>query len=320
LAKSGVRVVSKAAIEMHGEESRLLSRHRIGERGQCSNVTGKAESAIRSFSQVVDIERIDAVPREREPRFVLGWQRIWVDGQAILEHLFGSSSRLKDRGLIYVSERRAVVLIVRKGDGPQSFNQSVCRWQRFACATLRSQGKSRAEEEDRPSRADLVAEVASEAFVDVATLAIEAAAPPQTSCGRYCESSASRRVRPETNEMEAVGIERTCGDASGTASALEQLTGATVSKMLNIPNIPNSAFPETKKWEDQGSHRTLYRFSETDFTNLASVWKGVHPEDGEELSVQQGPPEGGAQADFPESPEHFARGTTRVSWRRSRRR
>ena len=50
--------------------------------------------------------------------------------------------------------------------------------------------------------------------------------------------------------------------------------------MLNIPNIPNSAFPETKKWEDQGSHRTLYRFSETDFTNLASVWKGVHPEDG----------------------------------------
>jgi len=92
------------------------------------------------------------------------------------------------------------------------------------------------------------------------------------------------------------------------AKALEELTGATVSKMLNIPNIPNSAFPETKKWEDQGSHHTLYRFSETDFTNLASVWKGVHPEDGEELSVQQGPPEGGAQADFPESPEHFAPG------------
>ena len=92
------------------------------------------------------------------------------------------------------------------------------------------------------------------------------------------------------------------------AKALEELTGATVSKMLNIPNIPNSAFPETKKWEDQGSHHTLYRFSETDFTNLASVWKGVHPEDGEELAVQQGPPEGGAQADFPESPEHFAPG------------
>jgi len=38
------------------------------------------------------------------------------------------------------------------------------------------------------------------------------------------------------------------------------------------------------------------------------VWKGVHPEDGEELAVQQGPPAGGAQADFPESPEHFAPG------------
>ncbi|MDQ3638745.1 MAG: manganese catalase family protein, partial [Actinomycetota bacterium] len=92
------------------------------------------------------------------------------------------------------------------------------------------------------------------------------------------------------------------------AKALEELTGATVSKMLNIPNIPNSAFPETKKWEDQGSHRTLYRFSETDFNNLATVWKGVHPEDGEELGVEQGPPAGGEQADFPESPEHFAPG------------
>ena len=92
------------------------------------------------------------------------------------------------------------------------------------------------------------------------------------------------------------------------AKALEELTGATVSKLLNIPNIPNSAFPETKKWEDQGSHRTLYRFSETDFNNLTSVWKGVHPEDGEELGVEQGPPEGGQQADFPEAPEHFVPG------------
>lgn len=101
------------------------------------------------------------------------------------------------------------------------------------------------------------------------------------------------------------------------AKALEELTGATVSRMLNIPNIPNSAFPETKQWEDQGSHRTLYRFSETDFTNLATVWKGVHPDDGEEVGVEQGPPAGGEQADLPESPEHFAPGYDPGGWRRS---
>jgi Mn-containing catalase len=92
------------------------------------------------------------------------------------------------------------------------------------------------------------------------------------------------------------------------AKALEELTGATVSKLLNIPNIPNSAFPETRKWEEQGSHRTLYRFSETDFHNLASVWKGTHPDDGREVGVEQGPPDGGQPADFPESPEHFVPG------------
>jgi Mn-containing catalase len=93
------------------------------------------------------------------------------------------------------------------------------------------------------------------------------------------------------------------------AKALEELTGATVWKLLNIPNVPNSKFPETKQWEDQASHRTLYRFSETDFNNLGAVWKGTHPDDGEEVFVEQGPPDvGGQPADFPESPEHFVPG------------
>jgi hypothetical protein len=34
----------------------------------------------------------------------------------------------------------------------------------------------------------------------------------------------------------------------------------------------------------------------------------VHPDDGQEVGVEQGPPAGGEQADFPESPEHFAPG------------
>src|SRR5215217_2446793 len=88
------------------------------------------------------------------------------------------------------------------------------------------------------------------------------------------------------------------------AKALEELTGATVSKLLNIPNVPNSKFPETRQWEDRGLHRTLYRFSETDFHNLGAVWTGTHPDDGQEVSVEQGLPPGGQAADFPESPEH----------------
>jgi Mn-containing catalase len=90
--------------------------------------------------------------------------------------------------------------------------------------------------------------------------------------------------------------------------ALEELTGATVSKLLNIPNIPNSAFPETKRWEGQGLHRTLYRFSEQDCQNLGAVWRGEHPDDGQEVGVEQGPPTGGQPADFPESPERFVPG------------
>ncbi len=85
------------------------------------------------------------------------------------------------------------------------------------------------------------------------------------------------------------------------AKALEELTGATVSKLLNIPNIPNSAFPETKKWEDQGLHRTLYRFSKEDFPDLGAVWKGEHPEDDQDVEVKQGPPEGGGEVDLPEA-------------------
>jgi len=92
------------------------------------------------------------------------------------------------------------------------------------------------------------------------------------------------------------------------AKALEELTGATVWKLLNIPNVPNSHFPETKQWEDRGLHRTLYRFSETDFHNLGAVWNGTHPEDGQEVTVEQGPPAGGQPADFPEAPEHFVPG------------
>ena len=87
------------------------------------------------------------------------------------------------------------------------------------------------------------------------------------------------------------------------AKALEELTGATVTKMLNVPNIPNSKFPETRQWEDRGLHRILYRFSPDDYVDVDKIWKGPHPEDGQEVTVEQGPPEGGPKPDFPPQPE-----------------
>ncbi len=87
------------------------------------------------------------------------------------------------------------------------------------------------------------------------------------------------------------------------AKALEELTGAEVTKLLNIPKIPNSEFPETRQYEDQGLHRTLYRFSPDDFKDVDKVWKGPHPEDGQEVAVQDRPPEGAEKPPQPEAPE-----------------
>ena len=90
--------------------------------------------------------------------------------------------------------------------------------------------------------------------------------------------------------------------------ALNELTGVAVENLLPIPKIPNADFDDARQWEDQGSHRTLYRFSADDFKDIAAIWKGTHPEDGSELVVHDGPPDGGPPADPPEEPAVFAPG------------
>ncbi|MBA2440812.1 MAG: manganese catalase family protein [Rubrobacter sp.] len=92
------------------------------------------------------------------------------------------------------------------------------------------------------------------------------------------------------------------------AKALEELTGANVTKMLNIPKIENDKFPETKVHRDANSHRTLYRFSPDDFKDIDKIWKGVHPDDGQEVFVKDGPPEGGQTVDHPEETAAYAPG------------
>jgi Mn-containing catalase len=86
------------------------------------------------------------------------------------------------------------------------------------------------------------------------------------------------------------------------AMALEQLTGASVPKMLDVPNIPNEKFPETRQWEEQGLHRKLYRFSPDDYRDVGQVWTGPHPTDGEEVEFVDEPPEGVARPDLPAEP------------------
>jgi Mn-containing catalase len=74
------------------------------------------------------------------------------------------------------------------------------------------------------------------------------------------------------------------------AKALEKLSGVDVGKLLPIPDVSNKKFPEARRWEEQGVHRVLYRFSPDDYRQAGQVWNGSHPEDGSALTVEDGPP------------------------------
>ncbi len=87
------------------------------------------------------------------------------------------------------------------------------------------------------------------------------------------------------------------------ARALETLTGTNVGKLLPIPDISNRRFPEARKHEEKGLHRILYRFSPDDYREISKIWAGPHPEDGSELVVADGPPEGFTPPDLPPEPQ-----------------
>jgi Mn-containing catalase len=87
------------------------------------------------------------------------------------------------------------------------------------------------------------------------------------------------------------------------AKALEKLTGVDVGKLLPIPDISNKRFPEAKQHEDRGLHRILYQFSPNDYTEMREIWNGPHPEDGQELRVEDEIPEGFTPPDLDEEPQ-----------------
>ncbi|MDQ0337244.1 Mn-containing catalase [Caldalkalibacillus uzonensis] len=115
---------------------------------------------------------------------------------------------------------------------------------------------------------------------------------------------------PVAREMIGYLLVRGGVHALAYAKALETLTGVDVKKMLPIPDIDNNKFPEARKFEEKGSHRTLYRFSPDDYKDIKLIWNGKHPDDGQELIVSDTLPEGGPVLEMEEQPESYAPGFT----------
>lgn len=95
--------------------------------------------------------------------------------------------------------------------------------------------------------------------------------------------------------------------AAAYGKALQQVTGVDMTKMLPIPKIENSDFPEARKWEEQGAHRKLYRWSHEDYGDIDKIWSGTADwADGGQLEVVPGTPEGGEISNLAHSKPEFA--------------
>src|SRR6201747_1912447 len=90
------------------------------------------------------------------------------------------------------------------------------------------------------------------------------------------------------------------------ARAVERLTGADLTKLFPSPRIPTDKIPECQPHIARGEHTKLYRFSPSDYNELAAVFNGTHPETGDDLVVVEDPPEGYAPFDLPSQEGVFA--------------
>jgi Mn-containing catalase len=90
------------------------------------------------------------------------------------------------------------------------------------------------------------------------------------------------------------------------ARALERLTGADLTKLFPMPRIPTDKIPECQPHIQRGLHLKLYRFSPQDYQEIVAVFNGPHPETGEDLVVENGPPAGAPPVDLPPQPAVFA--------------
>lgn len=112
-------------------------------------------------------------------------------------------------------------------------------------------------------------------------------------------------TNPAAREMLGYLFVRGGVHALAYAKALETLTGVKMSKMLPIPNIGNTVFPEAKKIMEKGLHLKLYKFSPNDFKESELLWNGDAPEeycegigDSRKLEFVDEPPTGSPQLDL----------------------
>jgi len=92
------------------------------------------------------------------------------------------------------------------------------------------------------------------------------------------------------------------------ARALENLTGANLTKLFPSPRIPTEKIPECKPHIKRGDHLRIYRFSESDYLEIGAIFNGTHPETGEDLVVVDERPAGFPPNDLPSEPAAFAPG------------
>jgi Mn-containing catalase len=102
---------------------------------------------------------------------------------------------------------------------------------------------------------------------------------------------------PTAREVCGYLLVRGSVHAHAYALALKNITGVAIEQMLPTPNINLDKIPECQKYLDEGSHRRLYTFSPSDYTNMAGIWgNGEQALPGDplgELEIIEGAPEGG---------------------------
>jgi Mn-containing catalase len=91
------------------------------------------------------------------------------------------------------------------------------------------------------------------------------------------------------------------------AKTLSDLSGVDITRLLPVPEISSTQFPDAKKYMDREFHRILYGFS-TDYRQIGEIWNGLQAETGEPREVQDGPPEGGEIRDHNPAPPIYAPG------------
>jgi Mn-containing catalase len=117
---------------------------------------------------------------------------------------------------------------------------------------------------------------------------------------------------PVAREMIGYLLVRGGVHITAYAKALEVATGVDMTKMLPIPNLDNNVFDTARKYEAMGIHRKLYTWNfEGEYKDIAQIWKGISPIDGQPLEVIEGTPEGGPIPELDELPEEFAPGISR---------